>query len=214
VRSSRSREAGVIPPRFLRFVFGGVFGLATLVAVLFTMGGGPRLPLLIVATFWGVLGIVSAIFDAIDRVPDALSSLLANVGLMRHPPGFSQIEALVAQGHYEAAAESYRMRARREAERVEATVRRAWLLAGPLGAAAQAVAELKALREPGDLSPAEDVRVGLALADLQDDRRESSGEALKELRRLLDRYPDSPYAREVRMRLEHLRRDHFPEASA
>jgi hypothetical protein len=210
----RSGEAGVLSPRFLRFVIGGVLGFATLVAVAFTMGGGPRLPLLIIATFWGVLGIVSAIIDAADRLPDALAGVLTNVGLTRHADGFSEIESLVAQGHYHAAAESYRHRASRPAERLEATIRRAWLLAGPLAMPATAVAELQALRQGMPLTPADDVRLGLVLADLQDDSRDTSGQALTELRRLADLYPDSPYARSVRLRLEHLRRDHFSDPSA
>jgi hypothetical protein len=188
-----------------------MFGFATLVAVIFTLGGGPRTPLLILATFWGVMGIASAVFDAIDRVPDAVSALLVNVGMMRPSEGFSQIETLVAQGNYPAAAESYRIRARRPIDRVEATVRRAWLLAGPLGQREQALHELAALRDHGQLQAADDVRVGLALADLHDDRGETSGRAMTELRRLLDLYPDSPYAHAVRLRLDHLRRDHFME---
>ena len=207
--SPRSREAGALSPRFLRLVIGGVLGFATLVAVVFTLNGGSGTPLLIIGTFWGVMGIITAIFDAVDRVPEALVSVLTNVGLTRHADGFSQIEALVAQGHHAAAAESYRLRAARDSDRVEATVRRAWLLAGPLGEPATAVAELEALREGARLTPAEDVRVGLVLADLLDDRQDTSGRALRELRRLVDLYPDSPYARAVRVRLDHLRRDHF-----
>ena len=200
----------MLSPRFLRFVIGGVFGFATLVAVIFTLNGGSGTPLLIIGTFWGVMGIVTAIFDAVDKVPDAIARVLTNAGLTRHADGFSQIEALVAQGHHEAAAESYRMRARHESDRVEATVRRAWLLAGPLGLAGTAVAELEALRQGARLTPAEDVRVGLVLADLLDDSRDTSGRALRELRRLVDLYPDSPYARAVRVRLDHLRQEHFP----
>jgi hypothetical protein len=97
---------------------------------------------------------------------------------------------------------------------LEATIRRAWLLAGPLAAPATAVAELEALRHDTKLMPADDVRLGLVLADLQDDTRETSGRALRELRRLADLYPDSPYAQAVRVRLDHLRRDHFPELPA
>ena len=160
--SPRSREAGAaLSPRFLRLVIGGVLGFATLVAVVFTLNGGSGTPLLIIGTFWGVMGIITAIFDAVDRVPEALVSVLTNVGLTRHADGFSQIEALVAQGHHAAAAESYRLRAARDSDRVEATVRRAWLLAGPLGEPATAVAELEALREGARLTPAEEVRVGL-----------------------------------------------------
>lgn len=188
---------------------GAILGLATLGAVVFAAQGGPATPLLVIATFWGVLGLATAIFDAIDRVPEAVARILVNVGLERHS-GYSDVETLVAQGHFAAAAESYRHRSRQPHARVEATIRRARLLAGPLGAPGQAVAELEALRDGPPLTPAEDVYLGLTLVDLHAERMADRGRALVELRRMLDRHPDSPRASELRLRLDHLRREVFP----
>jgi len=152
----------MLSPRFLRAAVGGALGFATLVAVVLTAGGGPRTPLLILGAFWAVLGIVTAIFNAIDTVPESIARLFMNVGLGE--AGFSDVDAMVARGHHEAAAETCRLRAQRPAHRVAATLRLAEILAGPLGRPAEARSALEGLRTRGRLRPADETRVRNALA--------------------------------------------------
>ena len=95
----------------------------------------------------------------------------------------------MARGHLAEAAEAYRERAQQPADRVEATVRRAALLAGPLGQPETALVELQALREHR-LTADADLRVGVALVDVYERRLAEPGRAMVELRRLIDLYPD------------------------
>ena len=78
------------------------------------------------------------------------------------------------RGEIAAAAEAYRERAQRPSDRVEATVRRAALLGGPLGHPETALVELENLRG-SPLSAAEDLRVGTALVDLLERRLNDPG---------------------------------------
>lgn len=158
----------MLSPRILRAAVGGAFGFATLVAVILTAGGGPRTPLLILGAFWAVLGIVSAIFNAIDTIPESIARIFMNVGLGE--TGFSDVDAMVARGHYEAAAETCRLRAERRAHRVAATLRLAEILAGPLGRPGEAASVLQRLRTHGRLRPADETRVRSALALLGEAR--------------------------------------------
>jgi hypothetical protein len=72
---------------------------------------------------------------------------------------------------------------------VEATVRRAALLAGPLGQPETALVELQALREHR-VSADADLRIGVALVDVYERRLGDPGRAMVELRRLIDLHPD------------------------
>jgi hypothetical protein len=136
--------------------------------------------------------------------------VLTNVGLSRPSDGYSAEEAMAAQGHVEAAAEAYRLRAGTGGSRVDALIRRAQLLAGPLGTPLAAAGELEALqRESERLSPAEDMRLGLALTELYEQKLQDPGRAMVELRRLIDRYPHARQCRELRTLLAALRRQHF-----
>ena len=101
------------------------------------------------------------------------------------------------------------VRARDPADRVEATLRRAALLAGPLHLTEMAAVELTTLQRAGPSLPAEDdVRVGLALADLYDYRLNDPGLAMAEMRRLIDRHPESRHVRRIRTMLRQLKTNH------
>ena len=76
----------------------------------------------------------------------------------------------------------------------------------PAPAAVSAIEELR--RDAGRLSPADDIRLGLALAELHE-RLQEPGQALTELRRLIDRYPHRRQTVELRGRLAALRARHF-----
>jgi hypothetical protein len=138
--------------------------------------------------------------------------VLANVGLTRLEDGYSAEEAMAEQGHTEAAAEAYRLRARHAKDRVGATIRRAQLLAGPLKVPHAAAGELEELqRDAAHLSPGEDLRVGLALTELYEQKLDDPGRAMVEVRRLIDRYPQARQTRELRRLLAALRNQHFAQ---
>ena len=119
---------------------------------------------------------------------------------------------MAEQGHVEAAAEAYRLRAQAPRDRVNALIRRAQLLAGPLKLPHAAVGELEDVqRDAARLSAGEDMRVGLALTELYEQRLDDPGRAMVEIRRLIDRYPHARQARELRGLLAVLRTQHFPQ---
>ena len=124
--------------------------------------------------------------------------------------GLQAIEALAVRGDYATAAEAYRERAQRPSDRVEATIRRAALLGGPLRQPETALVELEALRDTG-LTAGEDVRVGVALVDLFERRLGDPGRAMAELRRLIDLHPDHASIRRLRRLLADLKEQHVPK---
>jgi hypothetical protein len=115
---------------------------------------------------------------------------------------------MVARGRVAEAAEAYRERAQAPRERVEATLRRAALLAGPLAQPETAMVELENLQALA-LPAQDDLRVGLALVDLSDRRLADSGRAMGELRRLIDRHPEEPAIRRLRDWLAALKSERF-----
>lgn len=194
-----------------RLVISGLLGLASVVAVVLSVTGAAPRAWLVVLAAWAVWGVVHGVFDLIlEPLLDFLSRSLTDAGLTRAGGGFSEVETLAAQGHTQAAAEAYLERAARPVDRVNATLRRAALLAGALGNPLQAVAELEGLRRaPPRLTPGEDILVGLALTDLHEHRLDAPGPAMAELRRLIDRYPRSHHVRHLRATLATLRHQHF-----
>jgi tetratricopeptide (TPR) repeat protein len=190
----------------------GILLLVTVVAIALAVTGIVPRALQLVGVCWAIYGLVVGVVDGLlEPLIDGFGRAAMDLGLMRAGRGFSGIESLAAHGHYEAAAEAYRERAQDPAARAAATVRRAALLAGRLGQPETAAAELDALRAPGHrLSPADDIRVGLALADLYEHALGDPGRAMAELRRLLDLYPNSAHLRRIRRELAELKRARFP----
>ena len=197
------------PLRFVRITAGILLLFGTLVAIALALSGIAPRALLLVAAFWAIYGFIVAVTSGIlEPAIEGLGHVLADVGLARVGGGYSAIETMVVRGHLDAAAEAYRERAQRPRDRVEATVRRAALLAGPLEQPETALVELASLRR-ATLSPADDLRVGAALVDLYDRRLGDPGRAMTELRRLIDRYPDSRSARRLRHALAELKAEHL-----
>ena len=137
------------PLRLLRITAAVLLLFGTAVAVALALSGIAPRAILLVGVFWAIYGfIVGLTSGVLEPVIDGLSAR-CDVGLMRAGGGYSAIETLVVRGDLAAAAEAYRERAQRPADRVEATVRRAALLAGPLAQPETALVELEALqREP------------------------------------------------------------------
>ena len=178
------------PLRLVRLMAGGLLLFGTLVAVALALSGIAPRAILLVGAFWAIYGLISGFtVGVLEPVIEGLAEALQSVGLTRAGGGYSAIETLVARGHLAEAAEAYRERAQQPADRVEATVRRAALLAGPLGQPETALVELQALREHR-LTADADLRVGVALVDVYERRLAEPGRAMVELRRLIDLYPD------------------------
>jgi nitrogen fixation protein FixH len=178
------------PLRLVRLMAGGLLLFGTVVAVALALSGIAPRAILLVGAFWAIYGLISGFtIGVLEPVIEGLAEALQSVGLTRAGGGYSAIETLVARGHLAEAAEAYRERAQQPADRVEATVRRAALLAGPLGQPETALVELQALREHR-LTADADLRVGVALVDVYERRLAEPGRAMVELRRLIDLYPD------------------------
>lgn len=198
------------PLRLLRITTGVLLLFGTLVAIALALSGIAPRALQLAGIFWAIYGFVVGLTSGVlEPAIDGLVHVLTNWGLVRSGGGYSGIETLVARGNFAAAAEAYLERARLPADRVEATVRRAALLGGPLQQAEMALVELDALRG-GSLDPADDLRVGVALVDLYERRLDDPGRAMAELRRLIDRHPDHHSVRRLRRMLADLKEEHVP----
>jgi len=196
------------PLRLVRIVAGALLLFGTVVALALALSGIAPRALLLVGLFWAIYGFIVGLTSGIlEPAVDGFFHLLANVGLVRSGGGYSAIETLAVRGETAAAAEAYRDRARHPAERVEATLRRAALLAGPLGQPETALVELEGLQR-SDLSAADDLRVGAALVDLHDRRLGDPGRAMAQLRRLIDRHPGDRSVRRLRQALAALKAEH------
>lgn len=170
--------------------------------LLWASGVAPR-ALALAGLLWACSGAAAWFFGLAGPVVDGVARTLQDVGLDR-VAGFSEIESLLARGQTALAAERYAERARDSRARVEATCRRAVLLAGPLAAPALAIAELELLREAAT-DPLSDRRVGSLLADVHARALGDPGRAMAEYRRLLDVHPDAPEAARWRRELAELK---------
>ena len=201
--------SGEEPLRLVRLTAGILLFFGTLVAIGLALSGMAPRALELVAIFWAIYGFIAGMTSGVlEPVIEGMAHALQNFGLMRAGGGYSAIETMVARGHLDDAAEAYRERARRPGDRVEATLRRAALLAGPIGQPETAMVELESL-QASKLAGRDDLRVGLALVDLYDRRMGDPGRAMGELRRLIDRHPEDPAIRRVRDWLAALKSERF-----
>lgn len=183
--------------------------LSTILAVILAIATGDPRMLELVGALWAIYGLtVGFLSGVLEPVIDGFFQLLANAGLTRAGGGYSALEALAVRGHHLAAAEGYAERARNPADRVDAMLRRAELLAGPLAAPETAAVELESLRSQ-ELSRRDDFRVGLALVDLYEHQLKDPGRAMGELRRLIDRHPTAQGARRLRASLGALKAQRY-----
>ena len=186
--------------------------LGTLVALALWATGITTDALLVVGALWSLYGLTQAVLDdLLDPFLSFAERAVHSVGLGRHRVGYSHIEALVARDQFTAAAAEYAARAA-EGD-AEAQVRRAQLLAGPLGVAQKARIELEEFREQRTLSRRDDIRIGLALIRVYEHHLDDPGHAMREIRRLLDRYPTARAVRHLDKTLAALKRDRFSPPS-
>jgi len=198
------------PLGLVRLVVGTIALVWTVIAVLLALTGADPRPLQLVGALWAIYGLTVGFLSGIlEPVIDGFFHMVSNFGIVRVGGGYSAIETLAARGHLQAAADAYAERARNKPQRVEATLRRAALLAGPLNQPETAAIELDNLRAGGPLPPRDDFRVGLALVELYEQDLKDPGRAMAELRRLIDRYPTAQGARRLRVALASLKAERF-----
>lgn len=201
------------PFRYLRGAMVFLVGGGALVALILALTGVEPRALALAGILWIFFGLLSGMVDGVvEPLIEFFNTVLVNVGLSRAAPGFSAEEAMAARGMADAAAEAYLLRADTPRDRIPALLRRADLLAGPMARPAQAVQELEALQRDADrFAPADDMRLGLALAELYEQRLDDPGRAIVEVRRLIDRHPGARQTRELRHLLAALRGRHFQD---
>lgn len=204
-------EAATNPLALLRVVVGGFLLAATAVSLVLALAGLGWRAVELAGACWALYGLAVGIIGVLDPGLDGLARALQSAGLLRAGGGFSEIETMVAQGRAGEAADAYLDRARDPRDRVDATLRRAALLGGALDDPHAAVLSLNDLRAT-ELSPADDIRTGMALVDLYDYRLGDPGRAMAELRRLIDRYPGEREQRRLRRLLADLKDTHFGDA--
>jgi hypothetical protein len=208
-RAARSVEE---PLGLARLVVGAIALMGTIIALILGVTTEPR-ALQLVGALWAVYGLVVGFTSGVlEPVIDGLFNVLTSIGLTRAGAGYSGIETLVARGKIAAAAEAYAERARNPHERVEASLRRAKLLAESLGHGETAALELDNLRSTGQLVRRDDFRVGLALVELYERHLNDPGRAMAELRRLIDRHPTAREVRRLRTALAQLKSQRFDTA--
>jgi len=209
LRDRSSRDAD--PFGYLRGVLAFLFGGGIVVALLLAATGMSPKALVLAGVLWALFGAASGLLDGVvEPLIEFFARALPSVGLFSDVPKFAAEESLLHQGHPDAAAEAYRLHAENPKLRARALARRAEVLAGPLKQPALAVTELEALqRDAARLTPLDDYLVGMTLANLYETALHDRGKAMGELRRLLDRYPETRQARFVRIRLANLRDAHF-----
>lgn len=208
---SPDRGSDSDPFDLIRYAAAFLLGIGTVVAVALWIAGITADALLLVGALWSIYGLIHATLDGVlDPLIDLARDMLHNTGLTPYRRSYSHIETMVAKGELTAAAAEYARLA--EAGDAQAVVRRATLLAGPLAVPEKARIELEEFRESRSLRPADDVRVGLALARVLEEALHEPGPAMREIRRLLDLYPSAGGLRHIRRTLNALKAERFPPA--
>jgi hypothetical protein len=203
------------PIVILRRVSGGLLLTATALALALAATGKEPRALLLAGLLWSLYGLGRAVTGGfLTPAMDWFGGLLANGGTMRRAAGHSEIEALAVQGRFQDAAERWYREAVDGDAPAAAMLRRAELLAGPLTDPGAAAAELTQYRDlpRRPLTASEDVAIGLALVELYERRLDDPARAMFELRRLLDRHPESRHVRRIRNTLVDLKERRFGDA--
>lgn len=121
---------------------------------------------------------------------------------------FSQEEALVMQNRVPDALALYEARIAADPTNARARIRAAELYAGPAGDPRRAAELLREVQRIPGLPSGDELYVGNRLADLYLGPLGTPARALVELRRLLDRYPDSRLAPQLRQAIARLKAQH------
>ena len=203
------------PLGILRLALGIIMLVATAVALVLGLTGIEPRALLLAGGIWSIYGVARAVVSGfLAPSTEWMGRVISNGGSMRASAQHSEIEALAARGRYQDAAERWFRVAVEGDQPASAMLRRAELLVGPLQDPGSAAAELTQYRDAPrlPLTPGEDVAIGLALVDIFEHRLNDPSRAMFELRRLLDRYPQSRHVQRIRATLNDLKERRFGDA--
>jgi hypothetical protein len=101
------------PLRLLRITAGALLLLGTVIAIALALSGVAPRAIQLIGIFWAIYGFLVGITSGIlEPVIDGVARALMDWGLIRAGGGWSAIEAMVARGQLEAAAEEYLSRAK------------------------------------------------------------------------------------------------------
>jgi hypothetical protein len=205
------------PIDLLRRVSGALLLVATAAALALAATGREPRALLLAGMLWSLYGLSRAVLNGfLSPAMDWLGEALTGTASLWRVRGHSEIEALAAEGRHQDAAERWYREAVDGDAPAAAMLRRSELLAGPLADPGTAAAELTHYRDlpRRPLTAAEDVAIGLALVELYERRLGDPARAMFELRRLLDRHPESRHVRRIRNTLGDLKERRFGDAHA
>ena len=203
------------PLGILKLALGVIMLFATGVALVLGLSGIEPRALVLAGGLWSLYGVSRALVSGfLAPSTEWMGRMLSNGGSMRAAGQHSEIDALVAQGRFQDAAERWFRVAADSDQPAGPMLRRAELLAGPLQEPGSAAAELTQFRDAPrrPLNAAEDVTIGLALVDIYEHRLNDPARAMFELRRLLDQYPQSRHVRRIRATLNDLKERRFGDA--
>jgi len=183
----RARSYDADPLRYLRGVLAFFLVGGTLVALILAVTGLAPEALLLAGVLWALFGILTGIVDfLLEPMAEFLGGLMASISSSGPEP----------------------------ADRIGTALQHAEELAGPLDQPEAAARELEAVRRGvRKLDPQDDIRLGLALAELYERQLEDPGRALGELRRLIDRHPHLRETVRLRGLLAELRAEHFSQSA-
>jgi hypothetical protein len=183
----RAKSSDADPLRYLRGVLACFLIGGTVVALLLALTGLAPEALLLAGLLWALFGILTGFVDfLLDPMAEFLGGLFAS--LSSSAPD--------------------------RANRLASALQRAQELAGPLEQPEAAARELQAVRRTArNLDPQDDIRLGLALAELYEQQLNDPGRALGELRRLIDRHPGLRETVQLRGLLASLRAEHFARSA-
>lgn len=182
------------PLDLLRLIAGLLLAGSTLVAAgVWLLAGDPRM-LALTAALWAIYGLARAVINGfLSPLADLPAWLSGARGT--GPVSSDDLGALTADPEFRATADRYRTAAATPAE-VDAAV-----AAAEAEPPAAAIGRLEGFRKAHRLTPAGDVRVGLALVRLHDDELHDPAAALREVRRLLTLHSDPELVGRIRTAL-------------
>jgi len=158
------------------------------VGLLFTIVGATALT---AAVLWGINSFSEAAGAGMEVLTMGASG-------SPYEEQFSRERALVMQGKVAEAVDAFEQRAAAMPHNIEVRLHAAELLAREGGNPERAAALLREARAIPGLTVPQDIYVGHRLADLFSGPLREPGRALVELRRIIERYPGTPAARDAR----------------
>jgi tetratricopeptide (TPR) repeat protein len=189
-----------------------VFGLtvgAAFIALAQGGSGGRPMAMIIVAIVLGALVFAAAVMAVATAMSNAAGGaythLMASGGTTPYKEQYSYQQALVMQGRLDEALESFEAVIAEKPEAIDARIKAAELYARDKGNPLRAAELLREVQRTPSITIGEDVYAANRLVDLLSGPLNDPGRALVELRRLIEKYPNSAAADHARAALAALK---------